>query len=201
MEDLATSWVTAIQTPLLPCNRQHPLLPIQRADMPCSHPMADSLASTGLGTQAMPLKTAATTTMAAASVVPTAMVLEAASLCDPCWVTTPLNPDRVEALLHKYCIFNCWQQHIVTGLHMLESKSHHFIPISFENHHSSHLDPTFINKYIAQEQAAGHYSQAFLPKTLEALIGPFHTLPLGLVPKPHSDSLWLIQDMSFPRNN
>ena len=84
---------------------------------------------------------------------------------------------------------------------MSESKSRHFVPIPFENHRSSRLDPAFINNYIAQEQAAGRYSQAFSPETLEALIGPFRTSPLGLIPKPHSDSLQLIQDMSFPRDN
>ena len=84
---------------------------------------------------------------------------------------------------------------------MSETKSRHSVPIPFENHHSSRLDPTFINNYIAQEQVAGRYSQAFSPETLEALIGPFRTSPLGLIPKPHSDSLRLIQDMSFPRDN
>ena len=55
--------------------------------------------------------------MAAASVAPTATALEAASSGDPYWVTTPLDPDRVEALLRKYCIFDHWQ-HIVSGLRM-----------------------------------------------------------------------------------
>ena len=55
--------------------------------------------------------------------------------------------------------------------------------------------------YIAGEQAAGHYSEAFLPEDLKLLIGPFHTLPLGLVPKPHSDTLRMIQDMSYPQDD
>ena len=73
--------------------------------------------------------------------------------------------------------------------------------IFFDNHASSQLDPDFINTYIAGEQAAGRYSDAFLPGDLELLIGPFRTSPLGLVPKPHSDTLRMIQDMSYPRND
>ncbi|KAF8975188.1 hypothetical protein BDQ17DRAFT_1167899, partial [Cyathus striatus] len=62
------------------------------------------------------------------------------------------------------------------------------------NHSSSSLNPSFIDTYIASEQAAGHYSCAFTPAELEAIIGPFITSPLGLVPKPHSSSLCMIQD-------
>ncbi|TFY54469.1 hypothetical protein EVJ58_g8845 [Rhodofomes roseus] len=63
------------------------------------------------------------------------------------------------------------------------------------------LAPHFVSEYIASEQAAGRYSQAFKPDELEHLIGPFRTSPLGLVPKPHSNKFWMIQDLSFPRNN
>jgi hypothetical protein len=73
--------------------------------------------------------------------------------------------------------------------------------IFFENHDSSHLDTSFISNYIASEQAASWYSEGYDPDALEAIIRPFHTSPLGLVPKPHSDSLHLVQDMSFPQNN
>ncbi|KAI0073628.1 hypothetical protein K474DRAFT_1582326, partial [Panus rudis PR-1116 ss-1] len=55
---------------------------------------------------------------------------------------------------------------------------------------------SFIDSYIASEQAAGRYSEGFDPSALEAIIGPFRTSPLGLVPKPHSDKFRLIQDMS-----
>lgn len=74
------------------------------------------------------------------------------------------------------------------------------IPIVFENHKSSLLDPSFISSYIATEQAAGRYSDAFAPEELENIIGPFRTSPLGLVPKPPS-TFRLIQDMSYPRNH
>lgn len=71
----------------------------------------------------------------------------------------------------------------------------------FENHKSSLLDPSFIDSYIAGECAAGRYSSPFTPSALEAQIGYFATSPLGLVPKPNSSKLRMIQDLSFPRNN
>lgn len=71
----------------------------------------------------------------------------------------------------------------------------------FANHSSSKLDPIFIDSYIASEQVAGRYSEAFAPQELERLIGPFRSSPLGLVPKPNSDKMRLIQDLSFPRDD
>ena len=71
---------------------------------------------------------------------------------------------------------------------MSESAGSSHACIFFNNHASSQLDPDFISTYIAGEQAVGHYSEAFLPEDLELLIGPFHTSPLGLVLKPHSDT-------------
>ena len=81
---------------------------------------------------------------------------------------------------------------------MSESMGSFHVCTFFDSHSSSQLDPDFITRYIASEQIVGHYSDAFLPEDLEKLIGPFHTSPLGLVPKPHSDTLQMIQDMSYP---
>jgi hypothetical protein len=75
------------------------------------------------------------------------------------------------------------------------------IHILFENHTSSRLDPEFISNGILSEQAAGCYATGFQPEALEAVIGPFQTSPMGLIPKPHSDSLRLVQDMLFPWND
>ena len=82
----------------------------------------------------------------------------------------------------------------------LESRGSFHARTFFNNQSSSQLDPDFITKCIASEQIAGHYSDAFLPEDLEELIGPFRTSPLGLVPKPHSDTFRMIQDMSYPRH-
>src|ERR1700683_157300 len=84
---------------------------------------------------------------------------------------------------------------------MSESKSSSHVHIYFNNHSSSQLDPDFITSYISGEQAAGHYSDAFHPEDLKQLIRPFHTSPLGLVLKPHTDTFQMIQDMSFPWND
>ena len=81
---------------------------------------------------------------------------------------------------------------------MSESTSSSHAHIFFNNHSSSQLDLDFISTYIESEQTAGCYSEAFLPEDLESLIGLFHTSPLGLVPKPHSDTFQMIQDMSYP---
>jgi len=83
---------------------------------------------------------------------------------------------------------------------MLESESRSHARTYFVNHSSCQLDPDFISAYIADEQAAGHYSDSFHPDDLERLIGPFRMSPLGLVPKPHTDIYRIIQDMSYPRN-
>jgi hypothetical protein len=66
---------------------------------------------------------------------------------------------------------------------------------------SSQLDPDFISGYIAGEVESGCYSQGFYPSKLEQLIGPFHTSPIGLVPKLNSNKFRMIQDLSFPRND
>ncbi|KAG2039820.1 hypothetical protein BDR03DRAFT_823524, partial [Suillus americanus] len=62
------------------------------------------------------------------------------------------------------------------------------------NHASSLLQPSIIDDYIISEQAAGRYSIGYSPADLEHLIGPFHTSPLGLVPKPHSNKFHIVQD-------
>jgi len=74
-------------------------------------------------------------------------------------------------------------------------------PIYFDNHRSALDHPHIIDAYIASEQSAGRYSNGFTPSELEALIGPFCTAPLGVIPKPNSTKFRIIQDLSFPRGN
>ncbi|KAG1731229.1 uncharacterized protein EDB91DRAFT_1021178, partial [Suillus paluster] len=62
------------------------------------------------------------------------------------------------------------------------------------NHTSSHLNTDFIDQYIISKQSTGHYSYVYSVLELESLIGPFQTLPLGHVPKPHSTKFRLVQD-------
>ena len=122
---------------------------------------------------------------------------------DPRVVVTPLSPDHTESLLRSLGLYEKWA-HIVRGLRagfdvgIREPVSSITTP---QNHASSTMDPSFIDSYITEEQSAGRYSRSYEPAELEAAIGPFRTSPLGLVPKPHSDKLRLIQDLSFPRND
>ena len=75
------------------------------------------------------------------------------------------------------------------------------VRVFFANHNSSNLDPKFISDYILAEQKIGRYSEGYHPKDLERIIGPFYTAPLGLTPKPHTDTFRLIEDLSYPRND
>jgi hypothetical protein len=85
--------------------------------MPCLPPTASPFVSTGLGTHHAPLGTLAPTFMAAASAVSPDMVPAAANpMPDPRWVVTPLDANRVKALLCKYNINSTWN-HIIVGLH------------------------------------------------------------------------------------
>ncbi|CAD6934755.1 unnamed protein product [Tilletia caries] len=66
------------------------------------------------------------------------------------------------------------------------------------NHSSALAQPAVIQDAIARELGAGRYRGPFSASELQALIGPFQSSPLGLVPKGDSD--WrIIQDFSRPR--
>ena len=84
---------------------------------------------------------------------------------------------------------------------MLASEAPPLIRTYFDNHNSVTLDPQFISDYIRDEQAIGRYSEAFSPEELFQTIGPFRTAPLGLTPKPHTNTFRMIEDLSFPRDN
>jgi hypothetical protein len=127
----------------------------------------------------------------------------AGSEIDPRIVISPISHTKTRLLLHKLGIFHKWS-HIIDGLSRgfdigINGQPPHTI-IS-PNHSSTKLNPDFINDYIAGEELAGRYSPPFSPSTLETLIGPFRTSPLGLVPKPGSAKLRMVQDLSFPRND
>lgn len=148
--------------------------------------------------------TTVTSPIRAVYATPPPMAQEVAgSSSDPRAVVTPIHPFKTYLLLSKFGIFDEWA-HIVDGLThgfnigIQHPPSHTLI---FPNHASSKIDTDFINSYICAEEAAGRYSTSFLPHELEALIGPFRTSPIGLVPKPNLSKLRMIQDLSYPRNN
>jgi len=69
------------------------------------------------------------------------------------------------------------------------------------NHSSAIQHPLEITTYIKNELSCGRYSGPFSPDRLEALIGPFRTSPLGVVPKSTPGEFRLIQDFSYPHND
>ncbi|KAG1891933.1 uncharacterized protein F5891DRAFT_1197230 [Suillus fuscotomentosus] len=158
------------------------LQPQQRADTLSQQPTESTTASIGSALLPARLEPTAPTSMDAASAERLVMELAAApSEPDPRLVITPLIVD--------------WDFAMVL---MLGYKAPHRTLVYFKNHTSSQLDPSFIDLYIASEQATGCYSQGYTPHELELLIGPFQSLPLGLVPKPHSSKFRLVQDLLYP---
>jgi len=69
------------------------------------------------------------------------------------------------------------------------------------NHSSANQHPLEIMTYINNELSCRRYTGPFSPDRLEALIGPFRSSPLGVVPKQTPGEFRLIQDFSYPRND
>jgi hypothetical protein len=67
------------------------------------------------------------------------------------------------------------------------------------NHKSALKNPEAVNKYIAKEMAAGHYSKPYDPATLGHQISYFHTSPISVVNKDGKDHI--VNDHSWPRHN
>jgi hypothetical protein len=82
------------------------------------------------------------------------------------------------------------------GIHSIPPET--YIP---NNHSSAIQHPQAIRSYINTELSNGRYTGPFSPSRLEALIGPFRTSPLGVVPKPMPGEFRLVQDFSYPRND
>ena len=82
------------------------------------------------------------------------------------------------------------------GIHSIPTET--YIP---NNHSSAIQHPQAIRTYINTELSNRRYTGPFSPSRLEALIGPFRTSPLGVVPKPTPGEFRLVQDFSYPRNN
>ncbi|KAG8744164.1 hypothetical protein FRC10_010733 [Ceratobasidium sp. 414] len=70
------------------------------------------------------------------------------------------------------------------------------------NHKSALERPTAVLDHINTEVAAGRYTGPFARDTLEDLIGPFQTAPLGVIDKPSAPGKFrIIQDFSFPHGS
>lgn len=155
------------------------------------------------GTLPAPSEPVAPITTAVPSVVAPLTALRPATPEDSRRISTLLDADRIEQALAALGLLET-KSPVVRGL-----RSGLNVGISttldrtylFQKYSSSNLEPVFIDSYIAGEEAAGRYSQAFSPDELEALIGHFVTSVLELVPKPNSSKLRMIQNLSFPRSD
>ncbi|CUA67876.1 hypothetical protein RSOLAG22IIIB_07569 [Rhizoctonia solani] len=121
---------------------------------------------------------------------------------DPRKVVTPLIPDAWESTLRQH---NLWHRFydIPDGLRygFRIGTSRLLSTSSMPPNHKSALDnPTIIEDTIRKEISAGRYSGPFSPQSLESLIGPFQSAPLGVVEKSKPGEFRIVQDFSFPRD-
>ncbi|KAE8222196.1 hypothetical protein CF319_g4567 [Tilletia indica] len=123
-----------------------------------------------------------------------------ADSCLPTSPTTPLCAKAWSAALHRHQLHSRFP-HLVTSI---QHGFHIGIPpltetITPPNHSSAKTSPPIIEQLITTELRARRYAGPFSSSTVQQLIGPFQTSPLGIIPKKPSGHR-LIQDFSFPRN-
>jgi hypothetical protein len=117
-------------------------------------------------------------------------------------VVTPLRPDRFRSALEEAGGLGEFLD-VIDGLtHGFPMNSSLIISSTriSPNYGSATEHPEIINNMITKELAAGRLRGPFSQLELEALIGPFITHPLGVVPKPNGK--WrLVEDMSYPHDD
>lgn len=88
-------------------------------------------------------------------------------------------------------------QNIAQGFSVGFPSIHHtYTPL---NHHSLLVHASAFAASISRELVTGRYLGPFTQSEVEDLIGPFHTSPLSIIPKPHKpNSFRIIQNFSFP---
>lgn len=123
--------------------------------------------------------------------------------CDFRTIFTPLDYEKWEAMLNKYNLVMKYPDiptSIRSGFYMGVDST---IPKTCipTNHKSALENPEAVDAHIRKEMREGRYVGPFAPDRLEALIGPFRTSPLGVVPKPGTDGFRIPQDLSFPRDD
>jgi hypothetical protein len=117
-------------------------------------------------------------------------------------INTPLIPEQWHIMLTSTNLFNQFYN-VPTGLYfgfdMGVNSTFTYTP---PNHNSAISYPSHVLSHIHNELLQRRYSSPFSHSRLEFFIGPFHTSPLGTVPKVGSTSeCKVIQDLSFPRND
>lgn len=123
---------------------------------------------------------------------------------DPRRVVTALLPDAWESLLRDLGLGEEFAD-VPVGLRAgfrIGAAGPVTHTLIHKNHNSALSHPDAVTNHIHTEHAAGRYSGPFDRDSLEALIGPFQTAPLGVVDKPSSPGKFrIIQDFSFPRDH
>lgn len=123
---------------------------------------------------------------------------------DPRRVITALLPDEWESVLRE---LGLWEEFadVPAGLRAgfrIGAAGPVQHTLIHKNHNSALSHPGAVAEHIRTEHAAGRYSGPFDRLSLEALIGPFQTAPLGVVDKASSPGKFrVIQDFSFPRDH
>jgi hypothetical protein len=117
-------------------------------------------------------------------------------------VVTPLRAGRFRSALEEAGVLGEFLDviHGLThGFPMNSTISINHTRIS-PNYGSATEHPEIIDAMIKKELDAGRLRGPFSQQELEALVGPFLTHPLGVVPKPNGK--WrLVEDMSFPHDD
>jgi hypothetical protein len=123
---------------------------------------------------------------------------------DPRKVNCLLLPDNWETELRALSIIEEFKD-ILPGLREgFRIGAHGAVTTTYTppNHKSALVKPLIIQKHIDTEVAAGRYTGPFTRDTLQQLIGPFRTAPLGIVDKASSPGNFrVIQDFSYPRDS
>jgi hypothetical protein len=122
---------------------------------------------------------------------------------DFCPIVTPLVSDAWDKALRMSGLFSRFHDVPYGIRHGFDMGTHSAPLVTYTppNHSSALANPHAVLSYIQTELSFGRYSGPFSHSRLELLIGPFRTSPLGVVPKPGTTDLRLVQDFSFPRNN
>jgi hypothetical protein len=118
-------------------------------------------------------------------------------------IVTPFIADAWEHELLSYNLLDTFSDVPYSICHGFDLGIHSIPPHTYipDNHSSAIQHPHEVKAYINTELSHGRYTGPFSPSRLEALIGPFRTSPLGVVPKPTPGEFRLVQDFSYPRND
>ncbi|KIJ38868.1 hypothetical protein M422DRAFT_781282 [Sphaerobolus stellatus SS14] len=113
-------------------------------------------------------------------------------------ITTPINVDHIEALLSRHPnqpFVESVCRSLREGFWPWASSQRKEYPITWDNSHRPIKDTrhqNFLREQRDEEIRLGQYSESFGTELLPGM----YSMPIGVVPKPHSDNLRLVNDFS-----